>query len=151
LPYDAPFGADRCGSCTRCIEACPTGCILPNRVLDASRCISYLTIERKQPEIPSDLRPAMGDWIFGCDVCQEVCPWNRFADPTDNPAFQPRPGMPRPRLEALLALDDAQFRRRFSGSPVKRAKRQGLQRNAAVALANYWGASDPPNRSAYGV
>ena len=136
LAYDAPFRANHCGVCTRCLEACPTRCILPNRTLDASRCISYLTIELKRETLPVELRPAVGDWIFGCDVCQEVCPWNRFARPTDEPAFQPRPGMPALELSVLLALDDKAFRRRFKGSPIQRAKRHGLQRNAAVALDN---------------
>lgn len=136
LVYDAPFGADHCGSCTRCIEACPSGCILPDRTLDASRCISYLTIELRREELPLELRPAVGDWIFGCDVCQEVCPWNRFARPSEEPAFQPRPGMPAPLLSELLALQEKNFSRRFKGSPIKRAKWRGLQRNAGVALDN---------------
>ena len=136
LAYDAPFDADRCGACTRCIQACPTCCILPDRTLDASRCISYLTIELKSTYIPAELRPQVGDWVFGCDVCQEVCPWNRFARPVAERAFQPRLGMPMPDLAELLALDDEAFRRRFHGSPIQRAKRRGLERNAAVALDN---------------
>jgi epoxyqueuosine reductase len=136
LNYDPSFTADHCGACTRCIQACPTACILPDRTLDASRCISYLTIEYRGAEFPADLRPLVGDWVFGCDVCQEVCPWNRFAHPTDEPAFQPRPALPRPGLSELLEMDDETFRRRFQGSPVKRAKLQGLQRNAAAALEN---------------
>jgi epoxyqueuosine reductase len=136
LEYDPPFGGDHCGTCTRCIEACPTQCILPHRILDASRCISYLTIELESEQMPSEMRPMIGDWIFGCDVCQEVCPWNRFARPTDEPAFRPRPGLPYPHLDELLALDEEGFGRRFKGSPIQRAKRHGLQRNAAVALDN---------------
>lgn len=136
LECDLPFTADHCGTCTRCIEACPTRCILPGRTLDASRCVSYLTIEFKREGLPAELRPQMGDWVFGCDICQEVCPWNRFARATDEPAFQPRPGMPAPELAELLALDDEAFRRRFKGSPIERARRRGLQRNAAVALNN---------------
>jgi epoxyqueuosine reductase len=136
LDYDSPFSADHCGTCTRCIEACPTGCILPNRVLDASRCISYLTIELKSKGMPPHLRSLIGAWIFGCDVCQEVCPWNRFARPTDEPAFMPRPGMPALDLTELLALDDKGFRRRFKSSAIKRVKRRGLQRNAAIAMEN---------------
>jgi epoxyqueuosine reductase len=136
LDYDRPFVADHCGTCTRCIQACPTACILPNRTLDASRCVSYLTIEQKSEEIPRDLRSMVGDRIFGCDVCQEVCPWNRFALATDEPAFRPRRGMPGLDLDELLALDDHGFRHRFKGSPILRAKRHGLQRNAAVALEN---------------
>jgi epoxyqueuosine reductase len=136
LTYDEPFMAEHCGTCTRCIEACPTGCILPDRTLDAARCIAYLTIELKETPIPDGLRRQVGDWIFGCDVCQQVCPWNRFARPTDKAAFAPRPGMPAPDLGELLALDDAAFRRRFKDSPIKRVKRAGLQRNVAVALDN---------------
>jgi epoxyqueuosine reductase len=131
-----PFTADHCGTCTRCIEACPTQCILPDRTLDASRCISYLTIELKSPEMPAALRPKVGEWVFGCDVCQEVCPWNRFARPNNADAFGRRAGMPALDLGELLALDDEAFRRRFKDSPIKRAKRAGLQRNAAVALQN---------------
>jgi epoxyqueuosine reductase len=136
LACDPPFTADYCGTCTRCIEACPTRCILPDRTLDASRCISYLTVELKSEDAPVKLRPQIGDWVFGCDVCQQVCPWNRFARPTEEPAFQPRSGMPALELTELLALDDEEFRRRFKDSPIRRAKRRGLQRNAAVALDN---------------
>jgi epoxyqueuosine reductase len=110
-------------------------------VLDARRCISYLTIERKG-SIPRELRPMMGNRIFGCDICQEVCPWNRrFAQLTAEPAFQPRPDALAPRLLDLISLDDVGFPQRFRGSPVKRAKRRGLLRNVAVALGN-WG--QPP-------
>ncbi len=136
LAYDPPFRGDHCGTCTRCIAACPTACILPDRTLDASRCISYLTIEYRGEEIPQALRPYLGDWVFGCDVCQEVCPWNRFAQPTDEPAFRPRPGMPALELDELMGLDDEGFRRRFNGSPLERAKRRGLRRNAAAVLEN---------------
>ncbi|UCC63576.1 MAG: tRNA epoxyqueuosine(34) reductase QueG [Anaerolineae bacterium] len=142
LAPDPPCRADHCGTCTRCIDACPTRCILPDRTLDASRCISYLTIELKRDQIPADLRPQLGPWIFGCDLCQEVCPWNRFARPTAAPAFQPRAGLPAPDLHELLALDDQTFRRRFQGSPIQRARRRGLQRNAAAALANQEPARD---------
>jgi epoxyqueuosine reductase len=140
LEPDQPFAADRCGSCTRCLEACPTACILPDRTLDARRCISYLTIELKGP-IPPDLRPQMGDWVFGCDVCQQVCPWNlRFAPaPHQPPAVEPlaaRPGLPLPDLVEELSLSPQAFNRKFKGSPVKRAKRRGYLRNVAVALGN---------------
>jgi epoxyqueuosine reductase len=127
-----------CGRCTRCLEACPTDAFVAPYLLDARRCISYLTIELKGP-IPRRLRPLVGNRIFGCDICQEVCPWNRrFARPTAEPAFQPRPGAAAPRLLNLMALDEEGFRHRFRGSPVKRAKRRGLLRNVAVALGN-WG------------
>jgi epoxyqueuosine reductase len=140
LEPDQPFSADRCGSCTRCLEACPTACILPDRTLDARRCISYLTIELKGP-IPPDLRPQIGDWVFGCDVCQQVCPWNlRFAPaPHQPPAVEPlaaRPGLPLPDLVEELSLSPQAFNRKFKRSPVKRAKRRGYLRNVAVALGN---------------
>ena len=140
LEPDPPFAADRCGSCTRCLEACPTACILPDRTLDARRCISYLTIELKG-SIPPDLRPQMGEWVFGCDVCQQVCPWNlRFAPaPHMPPAVEPlaaRPGLPLPDLVDELSLSPQAFNRKFKGSPVKRAKRRGYLRNVAVALGN---------------
>jgi epoxyqueuosine reductase len=127
-----------CGGCTRCLDACPTGALAAPYVLDARRCVSYLTIELKGV-IPRELRPLLGNRIFGCDICQEVCPWNRrFARPTLEPAFQPRHNALAPLLLDLLALDASAFHRRFRPSPVKRAKRCGLLRNAAVALGN-WG------------
>ena len=136
LEPDPPFPHDRCGSCTRCLEACPTGCILPDRTIDARRCISYLTIELKNA-IPVGLRAQMGEWVFGCDICQQVCPWNqRFAAAHGDPAFSARPGVPRPDLIAELRMSPEQFNRKFKGSPVKRAKRRGYLRNAAVALGN---------------
>ncbi len=142
LEPDPPFPTDHCGTCTRCIEACPTDAILPGRVLDARRCISYLTIENKG-EIPEALRPQMGNWIFGCDICQIVCPWNRFAAPQGDAAFRPfdASGLPRAGsavsdLIAALALSPDDFRQRFRRSPVRRAKRSGLLRNVSVALGN---------------
>jgi len=136
LAIDQPFQMDRCGTCMRCLDACPTGCILPNRTLDARRCISYLTIELKG-SIPPDLRPFVGDWIFGCDVCQQVCPWNiRFASKEFEPDFAPQPEIPQPDLRAALHLSPESFNRLFKDSPVKRAKRGGFLRNAAVALGN---------------
>ena len=100
---DQPFALDRCGSCKRCIEACPMGCILPNRTIDSQRCISYLTIELKG-SIPHDLRPLVGDWVFGCDVCQQVCPWNQRFAPSGGDSFAPRPGASCPDLIKELAL-----------------------------------------------
>jgi len=136
LTVDAPFEVDRCGSCTLCIEACPTKCILADRTMDASRCISYLTIELKGV-IPPDLRPQMGDWVFGCDVCQQVCPWNqRFGAAEGDPAFSPRSEIPYPNLVEEMKLTPAAFNHKFKASPVKRAKRRGYLRNAAVALGN---------------
>jgi epoxyqueuosine reductase len=133
---DEPFTSDHCGSCTRCLEACPTQCILPDRTLQADRCISYLTIELKGA-IPADLRPLVGDWLFGCDICQQVCPWNqRFARPTADPAFQPRPWLQQAGLDGLLRLEAEDYRRELRGSPLKRPGLAGLQRNAAVAAGN---------------
>lgn len=117
------------------MEACPTHCILSDRTIDAGRCISYLTIELKD-DIPSELRPLLGDWVFGCDVCQTVCPWNRFAAPEGDPAFKPREDVPRPDLIRELELTPEEFDRKFKDSPVKRAKRRGYLRNVAVALGN---------------
>ena len=135
LEPDPPFTANRCGNCTRCIEACPTHCILPNRTLDARRCISYLTIENKG-EIPSDLRTRMGNWTFGCDICQMVCPWNRFAEKEYDQNFGAYPGLPNPDLIADLTLTPQGFNQKFKDNPVKRAHRSGYLRNMAVALGN---------------
>ncbi len=135
LEPDLPFTPDRCGTCRRCIQACPTGCILPDRTLDARRCISYLTIENKGI-IPADLRPLMGEWVFGCDVCQMVCPWNRFSAAKVDPAFLPEPGGFHPVLEAELALTPREFNRKFKQSPIQRARRKGYLRNVATALGN---------------
>jgi len=133
-----------CGDCTRCLDACPTGAIVEPYVLDARRCISYLTIEQQGP-IPRELRPMIGNRIFGCDICQEVCPWNRrFSRPTSEPAFQPRPGAVAPRLLDLMTLDDEGFRQQFRKSPISRAKRRGLLRNVAVALGNWGDAAAVP-------
>jgi epoxyqueuosine reductase len=138
LEYDEPAKAGGCGSCTRCQVACPTQAFVGPYVLDARRCISYLTIELKGP-IPRELRPLMGNHIYGCDVCQEVCPWNiKFGRFASSDALKPRDDRVAPALLELLALDDEQFRERFRGSPIKRTKRRGLLRNVAVALGN-WG------------
>jgi epoxyqueuosine reductase len=134
LPSDEPFASDHCGSCTRCIDACPTDCILPDRTIDARRCISYLTIENKA-EIPEDLREPSSDWVFGCDICQMVCPWNiRFAAQTGDFAFMA--GVASPSLANELALTPDEFNKKFKNSPVKRAKRRGYLRNVAVAAGN---------------
>ncbi len=135
LAPDAPFASDRCGTCRRCIEACPTGCIRPDRSIDARRCISYLTIENKG-EIPPELRPKLGNWAFGCDVCQMVCPWNRFAGEEYDPAFAPRPGLPEPDLESDLRLTPEEFKQKYADSPLLRPRRGGYLRNVAVALGN---------------
>ena len=132
LEPDPPFVTDHCGTCTRCIEACPTDCILPDRTIDATRCISYLTIELKD-DIPVELRDRMGSWVFGCDICQMVCPWNRFSGEGD-PAFGDQ-GTAQ-HLADELSISGAEFNQRFKGTPVKRAKRRGYLRNVAVALGN---------------
>ena len=133
LEPDAPL-AKSCGQCARCIPACPTDAIVAPYVVDNRRCISYLTIEHKGP-ISRDLRPAMGTWVFGCDVCQEVCPVNRKAKATSDPNFGRR-DLTALDLVELLNMDEAQFRQRFAGTPLMRAKRVGMQRNACVALGN---------------
>ena len=132
-----------CGECVRCIPACPTDAIVAPYVIDNRRCISYLTIELRGP-IPRELRPLMGDWVFGCDLCQEVCPVNRKAAPSSEPDFQKRHDFDAPDLFYLLELDDDSFRARFEGSPIRRAKREGLQRNACVALGNIGNPSAVP-------
>jgi epoxyqueuosine reductase len=126
---------DRCGSCTRCIDACPTGALHEPYKMDARRCISYLTIE-KRGEIPDDLREAMGDHIFGCDICQDVCPWNRRAPITTAAEFQPRTELVNPPLTWIADMNGELFRSVFRGSPVKRTKLSGLRRNAAIAMGN---------------
>ena len=134
LEYDKP-AVDHCGTCTRCLDACPTGAFPEPYVLDSRRCISYLTIELKG-SIPTELRPAMGNWIFGCDVCQDVCPWNSQAATSGEEAFRPRPGLEHVSLTDLLAMDQEEFNRRFRHNPAKRTKRRGLLRNLAVAMGN---------------
>lgn len=137
LPADNREIKVSCGSCRRCLDACPTDAFPAPYVLDSRKCISYLTIENKGP-IPRDLRPAVGDWVFGCDVCQDVCPFNRFASDTRWPEFHPEAGV-GPRLdlvEVLSIATDDEFRVRFRGTPLTRPKRRGILRNAAVVAAN---------------
>ena len=130
IAVDLPFEADRCGTCRRCLDACPTGAFAAPRDLDARRCIAYLTIE-KRDEFTSEERRMIGDWLFGCDVCQDVCPWNvSFAAATPSPRLAP------PDLADLLALDDADFARRYHDTPFARAGAAGMRRNAAAVLAN---------------
>jgi epoxyqueuosine reductase len=135
LPAAVPIAVDHCGTCTACLDACPTDAFVEPRVLDAGRCLSAITIEDHGP-VAHDLRAALGDWIFGCDICQEVCPWNRHATGSAEPFLQPRDGHATLPLAELLALDDDAFRRRFKGTPLVRAKRSGLLRSAAIALGN---------------
>ncbi len=134
LMPDVP-APDRCGTCTRCIEACPTDAILAPYQLDSNKCISYLTIE-KRGSIPEDLRTGMGRHIFGCDICQDVCPWNRKAPASAAPEFKPRPGLVNPALAWLAEMSAAEFRETFRRSPIRRTKRSGLRRNAAIAMGN---------------
>jgi epoxyqueuosine reductase len=145
LVSDAPFDADRCGSCTRCLDACPTDAFAGPGVLDATKCISYLTIEAKGP-IPPERRAHIGGLIYGCDICQDVCPWNvRFSRDIREEAFRPRDvldGDARAIARRILSMDDDSFRRDFKGSPMKRAKRRGLARNAATVLGNVGTADD---------
>jgi epoxyqueuosine reductase len=137
LPPDSPR-ADLCGRCQACLDACPTGALRAPYVLDAKRCISYLTIELKGT-IPIELRAALGRHVFGCDICQDVCPWNRRRRHFGESAFAPRNGLFAPVLQDLAAVDDGGFRRLFSRSALKRARRKGLLRNVAVALGNVGG------------
>ena len=134
LQPDKPL-SKTCGECVRCIDACPTGAIVAPYVIDNKRCISFLTIELRGA-IPRELRPLIGDWVFGCDICQDVCPVNRKAQQSLEPAFRQRHDFAAPALIPLLDLDDEGFRERFRNSPIKRAKRVGLQRNVCVALGN---------------
>ena len=134
LQPDLP-APDRCGTCTRCIEACPTDALIAPYQLDSNKCISYLTIE-KRGEIPEELRASMGRHVFGCDICQDVCPWNRKAPATSAPEFAPRPELVNPALDWLAEISEEEFRRTFRGSPVRRAKRSGLRRNAVIAAGN---------------
>jgi epoxyqueuosine reductase len=136
--------ADLCGSCTACLEVCPTGAFPEPYVLDATRCVSYLTIEVKGG-IEKDLREGVGRHVFGCDLCQDVCPWNRRRRRRGGTAFEPRPGALAPDIGELAGLGEEAFRERFRGSPVKRAKRRGLLRNVALALGN---AGSPSHRPA---
>jgi epoxyqueuosine reductase len=135
LDCDQPFAAEHCGTCRACLEACPTGALLAPYRLDARKCISYLTIELGS-SVGRELRPAMGDWLLGCDACQDVCPWNRRAPVCGEAAFRPREGMNPVELSGLFALDDRSFRQRFRGTPLGRPKRRGLLRNAAIVLGN---------------
>jgi len=134
LAYDFP-APDRCGTCTRCIDACPTDALIAPYQLDANKCISYLTIE-KRGAIPEEIRDGMGRHIFGCDICQDVCPWNRKAPTTSAPEFQPREGLVNPALEWLAEMKCDEFRERFRASPIRRAKLSGLRRNAVIAMGN---------------
>jgi epoxyqueuosine reductase len=134
LAADLP-APDRCGTCTRCIDACPTNAFLAPYQLDSNKCIAYLTIEKRGP-MPDELRPGVGRHVFGCDICQDVCPWNRKAPVSTAPEFQPRPGLVNPALAWLAEMTEDEFRAAFRGSPIKRTKRSGIRRNVAIAMGN---------------
>lgn len=135
LAYDEPHETDHCGTCRACLDACPTNAFPQPYVLDATKCISYLTIELRE-QVPEPLREGIRDWVFGCDVCQEVCPWNHRVPPTSEPAFAPREDQNPLELAELFYLTDEQFRIRFRQTPLWRSKRRGILRNAAIVLGN---------------
>jgi len=147
LPADHPV-EDFCGSCTRCIDACPTDAIYEPYAVDANRCISYLTIEHRTDDIPVDLASDMGNWIFGCDVCQDVCPWNKFKYATNEPGFLPREHSTETELREWIELDLATFRTRFENSPVQRPKFEGFMRNVRIAMENAAAAAFAPDEPA---
>jgi epoxyqueuosine reductase len=142
LEYDAP-AADHCGSCTACIEACPTAAIVEPFVVDSNRCISYATIELRDEQLPDELAANLDGWIYGCDICQEVCPWNRFEKPSAEPRFAPRGGETELALDAVEALTPEAYAERFRHSAMKRAKLAGLKRNAAALRT---GSAKPADR-----
>jgi epoxyqueuosine reductase len=135
LEAERHLAADRCGSCTRCIDACPTDALVAPREMDASRCIAYLTIEKKG-SIPEELREPMGRQVFGCDICQDVCPWNRRSPVSSNEGMLARKQLINPALEWLARMDAAEFKRWFKGSPLERTRRKRLHRNVAIAMGN---------------
>jgi epoxyqueuosine reductase len=130
LAYDTELVEDHCGTCTLCLDACPTQAITEAYVVDSNRCISYATIELRAPELPEAVAPHLDGWLYGCDICQDVCPWNRFQQPTDEPRFEPRPDNVSANLDDILALTPDLYAARFRRSAIKRAKFAGLQRNA---------------------
>ena len=129
LTADSPLQKDFCGTCTKCIDACPTDAILPGKIVDGSKCISYFTIELKEMIIPSAMKGKFDNWIFGCDTCQDVCPWNRFSKPTKEQSFQPLPGILNLNNKQWEELTQEQFSQFFKGSPIKRSKYEGIMRN----------------------
>jgi epoxyqueuosine reductase len=134
LEYDDAREDDHCGTCTLCIDLCPTGAIVEPYVVDSNLCISHATIELRDAELPSNVAENLDGWLYGCDVCQDVCPWNRFEQPSDESRFEPRPGAVSPALEELATLSHDTYVERFRRSPVKRTKLSGLQRNARALL-----------------
>jgi epoxyqueuosine reductase len=131
LVFDDPFAGDFCGTCTRCIDECPTQAILPGKVIDGSKCISYYTIELKDTLIPGNLQDKFNNWMFGCDVCQDVCPWNRFSSPATQKDFTPLPAILNFSINDWEELTEESFKQIFKHSPIKRAKYAGIKRNLA--------------------
>ena len=129
LPYDDPFAKDYCGTCTKCIDACPTDAILDNKTIDGSKCISYFTIELKDALIPAELKGKFENWMFGCDTCQDVCPWNRFSRPHEEPEFNPIPAVLNLSTKDWEELSEETFQELFRNSPLKRSKFKGIKRN----------------------
>lgn len=134
LEADSDLVEDHCGTCTLCLEACPTGAITEPYVVDSNKCISYATIELRAPELPETVAANLDGWLYGCDVCQDVCPWNRFEQETDERRFEPRPGNVAPLLSEILELNPEAYAERFRRSAIKRAKLNGLQRNARALV-----------------
>ena len=133
LNADVPYVQDFCGTCNRCIDACPTNAILPNKEIEASQCISYFTIELKQSQLPDQYKGKSDEWIFGCDICQDVCPWNRFSQPHQEPSFEPLNSILSFTIQDWINTDQYTFNQLFKDSPIKRSKWEGIQRN----LKNY--------------
>lgn len=129
LEYDDPMVKDYCGTCTRCIDACPTGALLPGKVVDGSKCISYFTIELKEALIPEEMKGKFDNWAFGCDTCQDVCPWNRFSTPATEPGFTALPQILELSTKEWQDMSEEQFKKWFRDSPLKRSKWGGIQRN----------------------
>ncbi len=129
LNFDEPFAKDFCGTCTKCIDACPTEAILPNKTVNGSKCISYFTIELKEEIIPEEMKGKFGNWMFGCDVCQDVCPWNRFSKPHNEEAFSPIPEVLNLSTKEWEELSEEAFKKIFKNSPLSRSKHKGIQRN----------------------
>ncbi|MES1198121.1 MAG: tRNA epoxyqueuosine(34) reductase QueG [Chitinophagaceae bacterium] len=129
LEYDDPFAKDYCGTCTKCIDACPTDAILPDKVVDGSKCISYFTIELKEMMIPGEMKGKFDNWMFGCDTCQDVCPWNRFSKPNQETEFNPLPEILNLSAKDWEAMTEENFKKIFKDSPLRRTKFKGIQRN----------------------
>lgn len=132
LEYDEMTVEDHCGTCTACLDACPTNAIVEPYLVDSNLCISHATIELRDEKLPPEIVENLDGWLYGCDICQDVCPWNRFEEKTDDPAFEPRPGNVSPELESVLEMTREEYVERFRGSAIKRTKLSGLKRNAAA-------------------